>query len=99
MDKNKKIAVGVSVAAAGFGLFMLAKASKGHEPPPPPPPGKGNLYGTVKNSKSGAPIAGVFIELDGMSTQTDSTGYYEFIDQEIGSYNISFSKEGYESIT
>ncbi|RLC75998.1 MAG: hypothetical protein DRJ03_29385, partial [Chloroflexi bacterium] len=61
----------------------------------PPPPEKGTIYGVVKDSVTGKPIAGVSITANGYSTSTDETGYYE-IEVEPDTYTVTASKSGYE---
>ncbi|MBA7520289.1 hypothetical protein ES705_12382 [subsurface metagenome] len=63
----------------------------------PIPPPVANLYGVVTN-EAGSPIQGVKVTIDGLITYTDSLGRYAFEGLTPGSYNITFEKEGYETI-
>jgi hypothetical protein len=57
------------------------------------------INGTVTD-ESGSPITNVTVllnrELANYSTKTDGAGKYKFEDLELGSYNISFYKDGFE---
>lgn len=98
MNSKKKIAVAGGIVAGALGLILIARSAKGEPPPPPPPPpGSGNLYGTVKDELTGDAISGVLVELDGMNTTTNELGYYELLNLEPGTYDIRFSKTGYET--
>jgi uncharacterized repeat protein (TIGR01451 family) len=55
-----------------------------------------NTSGTIFD-KLGYPIAGVTIEVDGKTTLTDETGYWEITGLPEGEYTVIASKEGYLS--
>ena len=90
------IGLGLGLAAA-LGIAAVAWAAP--PKPPEPEPGLANLYGTVINAATGAPVAGVLVTLDSYSTytDTDAKGYYQLLNIEPGSYIAEFSKEGYET--
>ena len=91
---GKKLAIGAGVAAAvGLALFLLTR--KAEAKPPTPPPGKANLYGKVTDAYTGRPLADALVILDGYSILTNSSGYYEFLNLEPGSYSGQVSKEDY----
>lgn len=92
---DKKIAVGLGVAAGVGALLYLATRAKA-APPEPPPPGLANLYGLVTDAETGKVISGVLATLDGIQTYTGGNGNYAFTDLELGGYHIIFEKEGYE---
>ncbi len=58
-------------------------------------PQKGTLSGVVTDSQTGQPVAGVTVNLGGVTTITDSNGVYAFSNITPGSYELSFSKSGY----
>jgi len=96
--KNQNVAIGLWIAAAIGGIILLTK-KPGAAPPPPPPPGLANLYGVVSDLSTGQPLSGVLVELGGAPTQTDSSGGYAFPNIQPGDYVITFSKDGYQTIT
>ena len=57
----------------------------------------GGIIGVVTNSVTGARIAGVNVNVSeiGMSTLTDSTGNYSIQNIPVGTYNIAYTKTGY----
>ena len=59
---------------------------------------RGSVYGTVTDSTTGEPIAGVNITIlqTDQGTSTGSDGQYEFISVREGTYSIEFSHIGYE---
>ena len=93
--KKATAIVGAGIAAAG--IFLLIRGAQAK--PPPPPPGLANLYGRVTDAETGNPVSGVLVNLNGLSLSTDSNGDYLFEELDPGSYSISFSKEGYETIS
>jgi len=97
MDK-KYIAVPI-VIAAGLGIWF-AKHSKAEEIPPIPPPdeGKSNLTGYVKDSFTGYVISGAVVNINGLQTFTDISGFYSFVNIDPNIYSITFTKDGYNTI-
>jgi len=68
-------------------------------PPPPPPPGPATITGKVTDAKTGAPIAGATVNLDGLTYITGPDGTYSF-SVKVGSYTITVSMTGkYEAKT
>ena len=90
------LAIVVVLAGLAGGIYAVTQMVKAK--PPPPPPGKANLYGVVKDAQTGAKIEDVLVTLNGYSTFSNSSGYYELLDLEPGSYVIQFSKEEYETV-
>ena len=97
MKKGVLLAVGV---AAGAGvIFLLSRKSQAA----PPAPGLANLYGTVLDTATNNPVSGVLVNLEGLSmeansTITDSDGYYLFHNIDPGLYDVTFTKDGYETV-
>jgi len=65
------------------------------------PPPTATLQGTVTDADTGYGIAGVLVEVVGtaFSAYTSSSGNYSITDIPVGTYNIRFSKEGYDPLT
>jgi hypothetical protein len=59
-------------------------------------PGTASLYGTVNDSVG--PLPGVLVTLGGFSRNTDVDGVFTFENIAVGSYDMSFSKAGYETV-
>lgn len=94
MDK-KAAAASIGLGLTGLVLVMMSKKST-----PVPEPGLATLSGQVKNANTGAKISNVNVTLLGVgSTVTDDNGVYVFENFTPGNYDISFSKDGYESLT
>lgn len=55
------------------------------------------LSGTVKSS--GKPLAGVLVKLAAKSTNTDRQGKYRFTGLSTGKKQVTFSKNGYQTLT
>mgnify|MGYP005624316241 CR=1 FL=1 len=57
----------------------------------------GALEGTV--TSNGAPVEGVDVQIAGtvFTTETNASGFYEFATLPVGSYEIEFSKYGFET--
>ena len=94
------IPIGLGLAAAA-GVAALAFAAPG---PPEPPPGLANLYGKVTDAETGEELSGVYVALwdsAGMEllgyTYTNGSGNYIIENIVPGSYQLRFSKEGYET--
>lgn len=70
----------------------------------PVSPPVANLNGVVTDANTGLPIQGVLItmvfpvEVNGLSTTTDTNGFYSFTGLAPGTYTIVFEKDGYELI-
>lgn len=64
----------------------------------PIPPPVANLYGMVTDIYTGAPLAGVLVTIDGITTMTNASGEYMFAGLIPRSYTITFEKEGYETV-
>lgn len=97
MPEEKRISPAV-IIPVGLGLGLVAAvgvAALAWAAPPAPPLGRANLYGKVTDAYTGQPVAGVFIALGSMQTNTDSSGNYVFADLEPGEYMMVFSKEDY----
>ena len=75
---------------AGIEDIVFAKLTAGN-------PITGTLDGTVTEAGTGVPIEGVLVTATPAkeSTYTNSDGYYIFEDLGIGTYNLTFEKEGY----
>jgi len=71
----------------------------GPPPPEPPPPGYAQLYGRVTDASTGEPISMAMVFLDGETSPTTIEGDYLFVNLEPGEYNITFSKDNYETKT
>ncbi|MCI4651307.1 TonB-dependent receptor [Phaeodactylibacter sp.] len=63
--------------------------------------GNGNLSGYVKDAKSGDPLIGATVQLEGTATgtTTDIEGYFELEGIEPKAYNVTASYLGYQSAT
>ena len=59
---------------------------------------EGSLSGIVTDAATTQPINGVKVTLGGIVAYTNSSGQYGYTGIAIGTYNISFEKEGYEPI-
>jgi len=71
----------------------------GPPPPEPPPPGYAQLYGRITDASTGEPISMAMVFLDGETSPTTIEGDYLFVNLEPGEYNITFSKDNYETKT
>ena len=85
METKKKVGIGAILAALALLFFWVKKA--GAQPPPPPPPEKATLWGIASDATTGSPVAGINVTLDSLSTITNSSGKYEFLNIEPGTYN------------
>ena len=63
------------------------------------PPTKGTLTGQVTDATTGQPINGVTVSLSGVTTTTDSSGNYGFTNITPGTYTLTFTKSGYNTLT
>ena len=64
----------------------------------PPPPSGATITGKVTDVKTGAPIVGATVVLEGLTSTTGSDGAYSF-SIKVGSYTMSVSMIGYETKT
>ena len=62
------------------------------------PPALATLYGVVADAETGAPLAGVLVNVDGYMGYTDGNGRYEIPDIPAGAYSVTFTLEGYEPL-
>ena len=62
-------------------------------------PTYGDLDGTITDCVSAANLAGVTVSVDGQSTTTNGSGYYQFTGLLSGTYDITASVCGYENTT
>jgi len=65
---------------------------------PPPPPGPATITGKVTDEKTGKPIVGATVTLDGLKYITGPEGAYSF-SVKVGKYTVSVSMTGYETKT
>jgi protocatechuate 3,4-dioxygenase beta subunit len=63
------------------------------------PPPTGTLTGRVTDSATAAAISGVTVTLAGTTTLTDASGNYGFTGITPGTYTVTFSKAGYNTVT
>jgi thermitase len=59
----------------------------------------GNIAGSVTDAKDGSPIVGAAVTDDTRVATTDASGKYAIADVPPGTYQVTASKEGYESLT
>ncbi len=97
VGKKAPMILGIGAALAGAFLLFRGKKLPGPEPPPPPPPGLAHFYGRVTDASTGEPISMALVTLDGMTSPTTIEGEYLFANLEPGEYNVTFTKEDYES--
>lgn len=86
---------------AGLGLITAALFLGGKKAAaiiPPPPAGKANLYGLVQDSVTGQPIEGVAVAAGSYQDTTLADGTYLISNIELGSYILTFSKDGYNTV-
>ena len=62
-------------------------------------PTTGTLTGVVTDATTGLPINGVTVSLSGVTTTTDSGGNYGFTNITPGTYTLTFTKSGYQTLT
>ncbi len=85
---GRKVAIGVGVVGLVAGGILYA-VSREKKPPAPPPPELANIYGVVTFRKTGAPLLGVKISLDGIITYTNASGEYFIRNQPPGNYMMT----------
>jgi thermitase len=59
----------------------------------------GSIAGSVTNAKDGLPIAGALVNDGTRTATTDASGNYIIADVPPGNYQVTASKDGYESLT
>ncbi|GAI81035.1 unnamed protein product [marine sediment metagenome] len=64
----------------------------------PMPPPLADLFGIVTDADTGAPLPGVLVTINGLTTTTNAFGEYTFVGLTPGSYTITFEKDGYETV-
>jgi len=67
-------------------------------PSPTPPPGTATVTGTVKDAKTGLPVAGATVEYNGYQTSTGSDGTYS-LSVTLRAYLVTVRMNGYETKT
>ena len=99
-EKDKKALVILPIFLVGGLAYYFWKRSAGAEPPPEPEPDKATLYGVVTDAVTGQAIGGVNVDCDGpdgaYSALTASNGMYQLQNIEPGSYEVVFTKAGYD---
>jgi uncharacterized membrane protein len=88
-SKKGMIIGGVILAATGGFIWWQSREAGAA------PPGTARLIGTVTDADTDLPISGVTITVGSSQTSTNGSGQYE-IDADPGSYNVTFSKAGYQ---
>lgn len=65
------------------------------------PPATTVLFGIVADANTGQPIPGVQVVMGGVGRETDGQGRYRFEGEWLvpGEYSITFTKDGYETLT
>jgi len=108
---SKKAAAGIAAGVAGVGLIIYAVTRE--KAPPAPPEGLANLYGRVTDADTGKPIPNVLVlataidrpklpPATGIYDQggyTDSDGRYVLENLIPARYQVTFSREHYQSIS
>ena len=79
METKKKVGIAATVAALAALFFWVKKAEAQQ-------PDKATLWGIVSDASTGSPVAGINVTLGSYSTNTDSSGKYEFLNIEPGTY-------------
>ena len=82
METKKKVGIGAILAALALLFLWVKKAGGGGQPPPE----KATLWGIVSDAATGSPVAGINAALGSYSTSTDSSGKYQFLNIEPGTY-------------
>ena len=80
------------IAGAIAALYFATKAKAAS-----PLPGLANLNGKVTDAKTGNPIVGATVNLNGLSVPTDIGGNYAFMDLTPGAYSGSCLASGYDT--
>jgi hypothetical protein len=101
---NRESQIWQVFAARGMGYFATTNGPNDMAPtesfalPPDPGDGFGSVAGTVTDSVSGLPLAGVRVELDGpgFSATTDAAGHYALATVPVTTYpTLTASKAGF----
>ncbi len=84
--------LGLSLVALGFVLLCNPNAFAGTS---------GKVSGSVVDATSGEPIVGATVRVNGtnIGTKTDTDGEYFIIDLPVGTYNVTVSTVGFETVT
>jgi hypothetical protein len=101
---NRESQIWQVFAARGMGYFATTNGPNDMAPvesfalPPDPSNGFGSVAGTVTDSDSGLPLAGVHVEFDGpgFSSTTDAAGHYALANVPVTTYpTLTASKAGF----
>jgi hypothetical protein len=101
---NRESEIWQVFAARGMGYFATTNGPNDMAPvesfalPPDPSNGFGSVAGTVTDSNSGLPLAGVHVEFDGpgFSATTDAAGHYALASVPVTTYpTLTASKAGF----
>ncbi|MDD5510777.1 MAG: carboxypeptidase regulatory-like domain-containing protein [Dehalococcoidales bacterium] len=92
---DKKVAIGIGAILTAIGIAVVAS----RRVEAAPPPGEtADLYGQVTDEQH-QPLSSVVITLNGYQSSTDSNGLFIFSNIPPGTYPITFTKPGYETLT
>ncbi len=58
-----------------------------------------SLTGTITDADTGSPVSDVSVTLGVLNTSTNPSGQYGFNNVEPGTYVLTFSKSGYDTLT
>jgi len=94
-EKKSTIGAAGAIVLAALAYFWLK--GKGTTPPPPPP-GSAKVFGYIAGPV-GENISGVTVKLGSRTTTTNAAGYYEFTGVTPGSYLLTISIGGYDTIS
>ena len=89
----RTIVEGLGLGFPGASIYVQSMAEFFGTAPP-----SGSVSGSVSDS-SGIALAGASVSFSGGSTATDASGNYSFANVPAGSYNITASDSGYNSVT
>jgi hypothetical protein len=64
----------------------------------PVAPAVANLYGVVTDADTGYATEGVMVTIAGLVAYTNASGQYAFEGLTPGTYTITFTKDGYETL-
>lgn len=84
------IILAMVITAAATSAYFITR------PKPAPPPGPATVTGKIIDAKTGDPLAGVEVTVDGYSTSTGTDGTFTIL-LKVGDYTLTVSKKGYES--
>jgi len=93
---RREIRISLQIVAV-LAVAMMVSTSFGQAAAP----STGNIAGHVKNSATQAPIVGALVQVltTTKSATTDSTGYYIISSVNVGTYSVTASATGYNSLT